>query len=432
MKRRVAITGLGAVTPLGADLKTTWQSVLEGRSGVGTVTLFDASTFPVRIAAEVREFSYSPPASLPASLHPFISRSSRFCLAASEMAINDAGIELMKSDPGRTGISLGSDEEYMPLNLFEDLYHKDYVLKAMEDGEDALSELLKHSSSTAKTWSIRRKADMAAMFLTTIYNIQGPVESCHTACASSGYAIGRAKRMIEDGDCDMVVTGGHCAMICEFSVGGFFLLGTLSCRNDDPAHASRPFDRHRDGFIIGEGSGIMILEEMEHAKKRGAKIYAELLGFGSSSNAYRITDSPPDGRGGGVAMQRCLVDAGIDPDKVDYINAHGTGTQLNDTSETLSIKNIFGDRAYDIPVSSSKSMIGHLVCSSSAVELIITAMSVKNDIVPPTINLETRDPRCDLNYVPNCAVEKKVDIAISNSFAFGGQNATLAVGKFND
>ena len=318
----------------------------------------------------------------------------------------------------------------MALDLFERLYNKDYVLRAVAEGGEAFVELLKHSSLMARTWAIRRKTDTGARLLSCLYNLQGSVSASHTSCASSAHAIGKAKRLIEYGDCDVVVTGGHCSMVCEFSVGGFYMLGTLSCCNDDPEHASRPFDRNRDGFVIGEGSGILMLEEMEHARKRGARIYAELLGFGSSSNAYRITDSPPDGRGGSLAMERCLSDAQINTEKVDYINAHGTGTKLNDSSETLSIKNVFGSRAFDIPVSYSKSMIGHLVCSSSAVELIITTMAVNENRVPPTINLETPDPKCDLNYVPNHSIEQKVDVAISNSFAFGGQNATLAVGKF--
>jgi len=429
MRRRVVITGLGAVTPLGNNLQKTWQGVLEGHSGVGGVTLFDASTFPVRIAAEVKGFSFDLSV-LPENLRKFAGRSTQLCLSASEMAIQDSGLNLDMEDPGKIGVSLGADEEYVALGLFESLYNKDYVLKAVAEGEDAFVELLQHSSPLSRIWSLRRKTDTGARLLSYLYNFQGSVSASHTSCASSGHAIGKAKRLIEYGDCDIVVTGGHCSMVCEFSVGGFHMLGTLSCCNDAPEHASRPFDRNRDGFVIGEGSGILMLEEMEHARKRGARIYAELLGFGSSSNAYRITDSPPDGRGGSLAMERCLEDAQINTDKIDYINAHGTGTQLNDSSETLSIKNVFGRRAFDIPVSSSKSMMGHLVCSSSAVELIITAMAVKENIVPPTINLETPDPKCDLHYVPNHSIEQKVDVAISNSFAFGGQNATLAVGKF--
>ncbi len=429
MDRRAVITGMGAITPLGNDLQTTWQGIVSGQSGIDCLTLFDASAFPVKIAGEVKDFSFDA-ADFFSDFHLFEGRSTRFCLEASRMAIEDSGIDLNREDINRIGISLGGDEEYMPLRLFEEIYDRNYILRAVEEGQDALAELFEHSSLLAKAWSFRRRTDMGAKHLCLAYNLRGPVETSHTACASSGHAIGKAKRLIENSDCDLVITGGHCSMISEFVVAGFYLLGTLSTNNGQPQKASRPFDLNRDGFIIGEGSGIVILEEVDHAKKRGARVYAELTGYGSSSNAYRLTDSPPGGRGGAVAIQRCLEDAKTDASRVDYINAHGTGTLLNDPSETQSIKRVFGDRAYKIPVSSSKSMIGHLVCSSSAVELIITIMAIKENLVPPTINMETPDPKCDLDYVPNMAREKKINAAISNSFAFGGQNATLAVEKF--
>jgi 3-oxoacyl-[acyl-carrier-protein] synthase II len=282
----------------------------------------------------------------------------------------------------------------------------------------------------ARRWSFKRKADIPSKLLAITCGAQGPVDTSHTACSSSGHAIGKAKRMIENGDCNVVITGGHCAMISEFAVAGFHLLGTLSTRNDEPQRASRPFDLDRDGFVIGEGAGILVLEELNHALRRGARIYAELAGYGSSSNSYRLTDTPPDGKGGDIAMQRALEDAGLDASGVGYINAHGTATLLNDRSETLAIKHVFGHRAHNIPVSSSKSMIGHLVCASSAAELIITVMAVKENIIPPTINLEHPDPLCDLDYVPNTARRQELGAALSNSFAFGGQNASLVVAKF--
>jgi 3-oxoacyl-[acyl-carrier-protein] synthase II len=237
--------------------------------------------------------------------------------------------------------------------------------------------------------------------------------------------------MIEGGDCAVVIAGGHCSMLNEITLAGFHLLGTLSTSMNDPQRASRPFDRTRDGFVMSEGAGILILEELSHAQKRGARIYAELSGYGSSSNAYRITDSPPDGSGGDLCMQRAIADARKNTTDIDYINAHGTATVLNDKSETLSIKKVFGEQAYKIPVSSTKSMIGHLVTASSAVELITACLALRDNIVPPTINLETLDPACDLDYVPNRAREKQIRVALSNSFAFGGQNVTLIVEKFD-
>lgn len=429
MDRRVVITGMGAITPLGNDLKTTWDGIVNSRSGIDYLTLFDASTFPVKIAGEVKDFSPDL-TNIPRDMQMLAGRSILLCLETSKIAIEDSGIDLNKEDLNRIGISLGADEEYLQVGMIDEIYARDYTHRAFVEGQDAYIDLLKHSSLLAKVWAFRKKTDLGSKFLSIIYNTKGPIETSHTACASSGHAIGKAKRLIEDGYCDIVISGGHCSMISEFSVTGFYLLGTLSTHNEEPQRASRPFDLNRDGFIISEGSGIVVLEEINHAKKRRANIYAELSGYGSSSNAYRLTDTPPDGRGGDLSMKRSMEDAKIDPSRVDYINAHGTATLLNDRSETLSIKNVFGDRAYNIPVSSSKSMLGHMVNSSSAVELIITIMAIKENLVPPTINLETPDPQCDLDYVPNTAREQEITVALSNSFAFGGQNATLVVEKF--
>lgn len=430
MKTPVVITGMGAVTPLGNNLEKTWDGVVAGRSAIGTITIFDAATFPVRIAAEARDFS-PPELDLPEELRQLVGRSTMMCLDAARMAIDDAGLDLQRTDRTRVGVSCGADEEYQQLDSVGTIFEGRYIHNAYTQGLDAYCELLVRSPALAKVWALRKRADIGTKMLALRHGIRGPAESSHTACSSSGHAIGKAKRLIEDGDCDVVLAGGHCSMLSEFSVAGFYLLGTLSTRNDDPPRSSRPFDLNRDGFIMGEGAGILVLESLEHARKRGARIHAVLAGYGSSSNAYRLTDTPPDGRGGDLSMTRALQDAAIEPERVDYINAHGTGTVLNDASETLSIKKVFGERAYRIPVSSSKSMIGHLVNASSAVELIITAMALQHNILPPTINYETPDPKCDLDYVPNTARSGEITVALSNSFAFGGQNATLVLEKFH-
>jgi 3-oxoacyl-[acyl-carrier-protein] synthase II len=429
MDRRIVITGMGTINPLGNDLAATWDGIKNGRSGIGRVTIFDAAKFPVRIAGEVKGFAPDLSGLTP-DLRAVAGRSMLLCLETATMALRDAGLALDKEDPRRIGISLGGDEENQEFSMMPELYDMKYAYRAFAEGLNAYCAMLKHSKDVAKLWAFRKKTDIGSKAVALTFNIQGPSETSHTACSSSGHALGKAKRLIEQGECDIVVAGGHCSMISEFSIAGFHLLGTLSARNDEPQRASRPFDLNRDGFVMGEGAGILILEELGHARKRGARIYAELSGYGASSNAYRLTDTPPDGRGGDIAMQRALNDARIDPAQVGYINAHGTGTLLNDRSETRSIKNIFKDFSYRIPISSSKSMLGHLVCSSSAVELIITVMAVKDNIIPPTINYETPDPQCDLDYVPNTAREQQLSVALSNSFAFGGQNATLAVRKF--
>ena len=429
MKKRIVITGMGAITPLGNSLQATWDAVVSGRCGIGPITLFDASTLPVRIAGEVKGFTQDDSA-IPQDMRVLAGRSVLFCLAAAREAMQDAGLDMERENPLRVGISLGAEEESQLFHTINQLYDQPLVLRAFAGGLPLFVECLKHSSLLGKLWSFKRRADIAAKLLAITCGMQGPSDNSQTACSSSGHAIGKAKRMIENDDCDVAIAGGHCAMISEFSAAGFYLLGTLSTRNDEPQRSSRPFDLDRDGFVIGEGAGILVLEELEHARRRGARIYAELAGYGSSSNSYRLTDTPPDGKGADIAMHSALNDAGLDPSRVDYINAHGTATLLNDRSETLAIKHVFGQRAYKIPVSSSKSMLGHLVCASSAVELVISAMAIKENIIPPTINLEHPDPLCDLDYVPNTARKQEIGVALSNSFAFGGQNASLVVTKF--
>ena len=430
MRRRVVITGMGAITPLGNDLKTTWQAVINGSSGIGLITRFDASTFPVKIAGEVRDFQFDC-SLLPRDCSGLVGRSAQLGIAAARMALEDAGLLLPAEEQPVMGICLGADEEYIPLRLIPSFFNQDYVYRAYVDPYAAHALALQESPAAGKLFSFRRRADLGTAVTAVLFNLRGPASTVHTACSSSGHAIGQAKRFIESNDCDIALAGGHCSMLTEHAVAGFYLLGTLSTRNDDPLRASRPFDRTRDGFVMSEGAGILILEELSHAQKRGARIYAELTGCGSSSNAYRITDSPPDGRGGDLCMKRALADAGKDITAIDYINAHGTATVLNDKSETLSIKNVFGPRAYKIPVSSTKSMHGHLVNATSAVELIITVLAVRDNIIPPTTNLTVPDPACDLDYVPNTAREKTIRAALSNSLAFGGQNIALVVEKFS-
>jgi 3-oxoacyl-[acyl-carrier-protein] synthase II len=426
MRRRVVITGLGALTPLGNNVEETWAGVIQGRSGIGRITAFDARTFPVQIAGEIKNFQ---PANvpLPEDCALFIGRSAQLCFNAAQQALADAGIDLQRANPRQMGISLGGHEEYIPLTMLPHFFCRDELREAYQNPEQAHAKLLARSCETGKLFAFRKRADMVTAALAVMLHIEGPVATSHTACSSSGHAIGKAKRMIENGECSVVIAGGHCSMLNEHTVAGFHLLGTLSTRNDEPHRASRPFDRSRDGFVMGEGAGILILEERAAAQKRGARIYAELSGYGSSSNAYRITDSPPDGSGGDLCMQRALADAQKNITDIDYINAHGTATILNDRSETQAIKKVFGEQAYKIPVSSTKSMIGHLVTASSAVELIITCLVLRNNIIHPTINLDHPDPACDLDYVPHSAREQRVRAALSNSFAFGGQNVTLIV-----
>ncbi len=407
-------------------MEETWAGVVQGRSGIGRITAFDARTFPVKIAGEVKNV---PPvtALLPADCVKLLGRSAQLCFSAVQQALADAGLDLQRSDRRQMGISLGGHEEYIPLNMLPYFFCRQELPAAYRNPEHAHAKLLALSPEAGKLFAVRKRADMVSAALAVLLHIEGPVTTSHTACSSSGHAIGKAKRMIESGECTVVIAGGHCAMLNEHTIAGFHLLGALSTRNDDPQRASRPFDRSRDGFVMSEGAGILILEEQSAAQKRGARIYAELSGYGCSANAYRITDSPPDGSGGDLCMQRALADAQKNVTDIEYINAHGTATILNDRSETQAIKKVFGSHAQNIPVSSTKSMLGHLVTASSAVELIITCLVLRDGIIHPTINLDQPDPACDLDYVPHSAREQQVRVAISNSFAFGGQNVTLVV-----
>jgi 3-oxoacyl-[acyl-carrier-protein] synthase II len=427
--RRVVVTGMGMVTPVGRDLETTWSALLEGKSGVGPISLFDARTFPTRIAAEVKEFDlerYRPDASRWAE-H---SRNSKFALGAAQMALDDSGLlsgehEL---DRDRFGVYLGAGEGQQDFPRFVKLVYRTSRQGKVSTGEFTrlgLHEL--HPVAEAE-----QEPGTPTAHLANVFGARGPNSNCLTACAASSQAIGEAYEMIR-GDCaDVILSGGTHSMIHPFGLTGFILLTALSTRNDEPARASRPFDRDRDGFILGEGAGMLVLEELEHARARKARIYGEIVGYGSTADAFRITDSHDEGRGAIACLREALADARLNPDDIDYINAHGTSTAVNDSVETLAIKRVFGDAAYRVPVSSTKSMMGHLIAAAGSVEAIVCLLTIRDGVLPPTVNLEHPDKDCDLDYVPNVARRKNVDIALSNSFGFGGQNITLILRRYID
>jgi 3-oxoacyl-[acyl-carrier-protein] synthase II len=428
MTRRVVITGMGLVTPLGHTVTATWENLLKGQSGIGPLSLFDVSTFPVRIAAEVKHFDESS-IFVPEELHRFAGRATKFCLAATGEALKNAGVDLKVLDPAQIGISLGASEEMLTLSKFGEAFIEEEIYHSLEKGD---LSVLRNTKYLGQIWPLRKCAHMTSHLVSIVYNLHGPMSASSTACASSTHAIGKAMRLIEHGDADLMIAGGTDSCLSEFSVAGFYLLGALSENNEHPEKASRPFDLKRNGFTLGEGAAILILEELHHALNRGATIIGELKGFGASSNAYRITDSPPDGRGPDQAMALALDDAGLLPGEVDHINAHGTSTLINDRSETVAIKKVFGDAAYAIPISANKSMLGHPIAGAGAIELVISVLTIHHNIIPPTINYEVPDPDCDLDYVPNEARAREVNTVLSNSFAFGGQNASLLVARYDE
>ncbi|MDY6861367.1 MAG: beta-ketoacyl-[acyl-carrier-protein] synthase family protein [Thermodesulfobacteriota bacterium] len=422
MKRRIAITGIGAVTPIGHNVEESWKGFITGTSGVGKVSLFDASAFSTKIAAEVKNFDFSVSKEY-VKEQDFISRACHFIIAAAKEAMDMAKIDIKNADPFKIGIALGTGEEYLSISQFEEVFGEKNIYNSMITG----GYYFNNSHFLGNIWPLQMSANVPSSILSIIYNARGPSYSSVTACSSSNHAIGLAMRAIESGDADIMITGGGDSLISEFSFAGFGLLGALSKNNIEPEKASRPFDLKRDGFVLGEGAGILVLEDLSHALKRKADILAELTGFGSSQNAYRITDSPPDGSGLDISMKRALNDAKRNPEDIDYVNAHGTATLINDRSETAAIKKIFGKKAYDLLISSNKSMIGHLIAGSAGVELVMSVKTINENIVLPTINLENPDPFCDLNYVPKVPVEKGINVVLSNSFAFGGQNSSLVI-----
>ena len=411
MKRRVVITGLGLTTPLGVGCDDVWRRILNGESGIGPITRFDASAHDTRIAGEVKNFSPEEYVSVREvrRMDLFI----LYALAATRFAVERAGLDMTKEDPERVGVIVGTGLGGLPTL---EKYHS--IL--LEKGPGRISPF----------FIPMLIANEAPGNIAIQYGIKGPNLSIVTACATGAHSIGDAFRVIQYGDADVMVAGGTEANLTPLSVGGFNALKALSTRNDAPEKASRPFDKERDGFVIGEGAGIVILEELEHARMRRATIYAEVAGYGYNGDAYHITAPCPDGDGSMRCIRMALKDAGIGPDEVDYINAHGTSTDLNDSSETLAIKGAFGERAYHIPASSTKSMTGHLLGAAGAIEAIFSVLAIRDQVCPPTINYEYPDPECDLDYVPNTAREHAINVAVSNSFGFGGTNAVLVFKRF--
>lgn len=425
-RKRVVVTGLGAVTPLGLDVATTWQAAQAGRSGIGNVQAFDASGFPVQIAAEVPTRTIEAHFRRP-KLRKYADRKILMAVRAAEEALEQAGYgpdAPVMPDPLRFGVSVGTEAGRPLLEETAATFYR------FIDGQEAGRSPAELIEEVDPLDFVRTLPHLTSTVLSRLFQAQGPVLTCSTACTSSAQSLGEATLAIRRGSADVMLAGGADALVEAFMVTGFALLGALSQRNDAPQQASRPFDKERDGFVLGEGAGFVVLESLEHAQARGANILAEVLGYGCSCNAYRITDSPPDGRGAWQAMAWALEDARLDPAQIDYINAHGTSTLMNDSSETAGIKRALGEAARTCPVSSTKSMMGHLVAACGAVETILCVQAIRDGVLPPTINTTTPDPDCDLDYVPNTARRADVNIAMSNSFGFGGSNGTLIVGRY--
>jgi 3-oxoacyl-[acyl-carrier-protein] synthase II len=425
MRRRVVITGIGCITPLGTEVDEVWSRLVNGDSAVDYTTVFDASNFPTKISAEVRGWDIDDVGE-DAERWKYRGRHTKFAGGAAKKAVADSGVLNSSLDPTRFGVYLGSGEGQQDFDCFTKM-----MAAALEGDKLDVAKFTKAGLETLHpVVELEQEPNMPAGHLASMFNAQGPNANCLTACAASSQAIGEAVEMIRRGDADVMLSGGAHSMIHPFGVTGFNLLTALSTRNDEPTKASRPFDRDRDGFVLGEGGAMVILEDLEHAKKRGAKIYGEVVGYGSTADAYRITDTHPEGRGAASCIRMALEDGGLELDQINYINAHGTSTSVNDKVETLAIKTVFGEQAYRIPVSSTKSMMGHLIAAAGATELIICLKAIENNVLPPTINYDTPDPDCDLDYVPNKARDARCDYALSNSFGFGGQNIALIVGRY--
>jgi 3-oxoacyl-[acyl-carrier-protein] synthase II len=420
-KRRVAITGLGLVTPVGNDVATTWNSVLAGKSGTAPISLFDASGFSTRIAAEVKGFDDAI-LGHDRKLIKFANRSHRFALAAAEQAIRDAGIAPTEATGERWGCAVGTG---MMGVAYTDL--EGVQLQAAADGKLHPDLILRSETATDPMVFCRSQATGGVALLTRHFGIRGYATSVHTACASGGQAIGTALKLIRRGSVDFALAGGFDSMISPVGLAGFCLLSAVSADNDTPERASRPFDATRNGFVLGEGAGFLVLEEWESARQRGAHIYAELAGDGNSLSSYRITDSPPNGDGPIQSMRSALADAGATPADVDYINAHGTSTHMNDKSETAAIHAVFGSGVRDVSVSSTKSSMGHLIAAAGAVELAICALAIDRCEMPVNANLRDRDPDCDLNFVVGAPRKQRVRMTLSNSFGFGGSNSCVVL-----
>ena len=425
MRRRVVITGIGCINPMGHDVETVWQGLKESRSGVGYTTIFDASKFPTKIAAEVKNWDITQ-AGEDAEKWKVRGRHSRFAAGAAKQAMAASGILDSSLDPTRFGVYLGAGEGNQDFNSFT------RMMTAGLDGDKLdLGRFIKAGLEILNPMAeLEQEPNMPAGHLAAMFNAQGPNFNCLTACAASSQAVGEATEIIRRGDADVMLSGGTHSMIHPFGVTGFNLLTALSTSNDEPTKASRPFDRLRDGFVLGEGAAMVILEDLERAQKRGAQIFGEIVGYGSTADAYRITDIHPEGRGAIACMRMALKDASLPSSAIDYVNAHGTSTTVNDKVESLACKEVFGERAYQTPISSTKSMMGHLIAAAGVTELIVCLMAIRDNVLPPTINYENPDPLCDLDYIPNVAREAKCNIALNNSFGFGGQNITLIASRF--
>ena len=423
MRRRVVVTGIGCVTPLGTTVSQLWDNLLAGKSGVAHTTLFDAASFPTSISAEVRDWSVAEVGEDP-QVWKDRSRHTCFAAGAAKQAVEDSGV-LGTVDPLKFGVYLGAGEGAQDFYRFSKM-----MTAAVQSGELNLKAFMETGLKELDPLAeLEQEPNMPVGHLAGMFDAQGPNMNCLTACAASSQAIGEATEIIRRGEADVILSGGTHSMIHPFGVTGFNLLTALSESNDEPEKASRPFDLHRNGFVLGEGAAMVVLEEFEHARQRDAQIYGEILGYGTTADAFRITDTHPEGRGATSCIKMALADANLNTDKIDYINAHGTSTTVNDKVETLAIRQPFGEHAANIPVSSTKSMTGHLIAAAGATEFIVCLMTLKDNIVPPTINYETPDPTCDLDYVPNTAREHECNTVASNSFGFGGQNITLIAGQ---
>jgi len=409
-ERRVVITGIGVITPLGCDVDVFWRHLLDGKSGIGPITRFDTTDFDCKIGGEARDFA--PEKFMPVKEVRRADRFTQFAVGASKMAVADAGLDLNIQDRNRIGVLIGSG------------------IGGMETIENQARALFEKGPGRVSPFMIPMLiVNMASGYVSMLLGVKGPNLSVVSACATATHALGEAARAILHNDADVMIAGGTEAAVTALGYAGFCSMRAMSTRNHEPQRASRPFDRDRDGFVMGEGAGICVLESLEHARKRHARIYAEIAGYGITGDAYHMSAPAPDGEGAARAMVMALRHAEVNPSEIDYINAHGTSTPVGDRCETLAIKTVFGEYAKKVAVSSTKSMTGHLLGAAGAVETAICALAIRDGVVPPTINYETPDPDCDLDYVPNQARERNVRVCVNNSLGFGGHNATLVVKK---
>lgn len=411
MARRVVLTGMGTLNPLGNNISDFWKSLVEGKSGGGMITKFDTSEYSTKIAAEVKGYDGQQhfDSKELRRLDPY----TQYAIICAREAIQNAGLNFDEEDRDRIGVIIGSG------------------IGGMLSFETEMTKLISSGPRRVSPFFIPQMiSDIAAGHVSMEYGLKGPNYGTVSACATSGHSIGAAFMSIQRGDADVMITGGSEAAITPMGIAGFNSMKAISTNNDNPQKASRPFDLNRDGFLMGEGAGIVVLEELEHARARGAQIIAEMSGVGFTADAYHLTAPAPGGEGAVRAMSLCIKDGGLTPNDIDYINAHGTSTPYNDKNETTAIKSVFGDRAYEIAISSTKSMTGHMLGAAGAVELITSALAMQHETIPPTINYETPDPECDLNYTPNKPVKRSINAAISNTFGFGGHNACLCIKKY--